>query len=210
MMLSGKAAWRKSITTSSPTSNASGEMLGPITACKSSGRQPKSAVIRSTVARVIPPTVPRHPACIAATTFKRVSATKIGTQSAEYTPIHNPGTCVISASVSGNIFRSFTTSTLHECVSFGSKTSCETTSSRSLVYAAICGPKSYKIIVMLYQDASSSSHVHRWFSARSSHVHRTSIARSSHVHRTFIARSSHVLLRALQARYKLDARRQNV
>ena len=43
MMLSGKAAWRKSITTSSPTSNASGEMLGPITACKSSGRQPKSA-----------------------------------------------------------------------------------------------------------------------------------------------------------------------
>ena len=164
-MLSGKADWRKSITTSSPTSNASGEILGPITACISSGRQPKSAFIRSTAARVMPPTVPRHPACTAATTLSRLSAINTGTQSAEYTPIHSLGTCVISASVSGKAARSLTTSTWHECVSFGSKTSCETISSRSLVKAAICGPKSYFIIAQL----AFSSHVHRTFIARSSH-----------------------------------------
>jgi hypothetical protein len=87
-------------TTSAPTSKQHGPIAGPSAIRRSPGRAPKSAASVRTTAGNTPATVPRQPACAAATAPVRGSTTIAGMQSATNTPSATPGSFVQSASAS--------------------------------------------------------------------------------------------------------------
>ena len=76
-------------------------MLGPIAASSRDAGTAHSRPSAAIVAAAIPAQVPRHPACTAAATPPRASATRIGTQSATRTASTSPGTSATIASPSG-------------------------------------------------------------------------------------------------------------
>ena len=78
-------------TTSAPTSKQHGPMAGPSATRRSSGRAPNSATSARTAAGSTPATVPRQPACAAATAPVRGSTISAGMQSATNTPSATPG-----------------------------------------------------------------------------------------------------------------------
>ena len=77
-----------------PTSKQHGPMAGPSATRRSSGRAPNSATSARTAAGSTPATVPRQPACAAATAPVRGSTTNAGMQSATNTPSATPASSV--------------------------------------------------------------------------------------------------------------------
>lgn len=102
MILCGNPAWRNCCTTSSPTSKASTEILGPIMALQCWGEVLYWRVICWIACCAIRLTVPRHPAWIAAIAWCTSSNIRMGTQSAVEMPMHCCGKLVIRASMSCN------------------------------------------------------------------------------------------------------------
>ena len=90
-------------TTSCPTSPQHAPRQGPMAATRSAGADPNSRVMDSTATAAARSTVPRHPACAAATTPSLRSAIRMGAQSATRTPIADCGSSETMTSASGRV-----------------------------------------------------------------------------------------------------------